>query len=72
MSCNCSRPINCGRCPDCATVEILTCEICGKEIKYGQEYIENNINYYAHYDCLEDVDTLIDFYNIRVYEKGEN
>lgn len=48
-----SYPCNC-RCPNYILPRVTNyCSICGQGIYNGEEYIVNNINEYAHWECID-------------------
>ena len=46
------------------------CSICDEGISEGEEYIENDVGEYAHWDCFSSMKELLEFlgYRIRIME----
>lgn len=65
------EPICHRRCINYVSNSIHNCVICGENICVGEEYIENNIGEYAHWDCVSYGKDLLSFlgYEINVMEE---
>lgn len=52
--CSICNQIPCNnRCPNYKSKSNHYCSICNYEIESGEEYIENDIGEYAHWDCVD-------------------
>lgn len=47
------------------------CSICGENISIGENYIENEIGEYAHYDCITGVQDLLEFFGCKIQNMEE-
>lgn len=70
--CNCSHPINCGRCPDYSPADTkFICSICDYGIYQGDYYVENKNGEFAHYECLDSVREVLEFADLYIKEMDE-
>ena len=68
MDCKYCKAYSCNRCPDYIPPKTnYYCSICGEGIYDGEEYIVNEENEYAHYECVSYGRDMAEFlgYNIR-------
>ena len=66
-----SYPCNC-HCPNYITPKASRyCSICNEGILNGEEYIENDVNEYAHWECVDYGRDLVEFlgYDIKTMEE---
>lgn len=71
--CNCSHPINCGRCPDYSpTTTNHICSICKYGIYSGDNYVKNENGDLAHYECFDTVREALEFAGLSIKEMRED
>lgn len=48
------------------------CNKCGENILIGEKYIENDNNQYAHLECVDDIEVLVDFLGYEIKEMEDD
>ena len=60
------------RCPNYSpTGNEIMCEICANPILDGEEYVENELGYLAHYECLNTVRQTVDWLGFDIKTMGD-
>ena len=60
------------RCPNYSPDENeILCEICTNPILAGEEYVENDLGYLAHYSCLNTVRDTVDWFGFEIKTMGD-
>lgn len=64
-------PCSC-RCPNYVPKSKIKCSVCGDEITNGEEYIVNDNDEYAHWECVDLARKLAEFLGYEIKEMEDD
>ena len=68
----CRKPRCYNRCPNYTSKSVIKCSICDNEIENGEEYIVNDDNEYAHWECVDLARKLAEFLGYEIKEMEDD